>query len=153
MRFKVLKARLETKLERAAEIDKELSYFWKYKKKNFWIAYFMIWMGKVMGVLEFYLILYFLNYTQGFILVSYLFILTNIIFIIMFFVPSQIGVTEGGLNRAFKMFNLNPDYGTMLGIFRRIRVIFWIGIGLVLILISGIVWKRREENQLKKEDA
>lgn len=150
MRFKLFKSKFETKLERAQEIDKELSHFWKNKKKNFGMAYLMIWLGKIAGIMELFLILKFLNYPQSFLTASYLFILLSVIFIVMFFVPSQIGVTEGGLNRAFKMLDMNPDYGTLLGIFRRIRVIVWIGLGLLLILISEMIWKRRRNSQLSE---
>jgi hypothetical protein len=45
-------------------------------------------------------------------------------------------MVEGGMNRAFKLLGLNPAHGTLMAVIRRIRVIFWIFIGLLIILFK-----------------
>jgi uncharacterized protein (TIRG00374 family) len=137
-KIKFLKPKIEPKIDHAIKIDEEMGHFWKNKKLNFLLSYIFLWFGKLGGILEMLLILYFLNYTQSFLTVSFMFIVTSAIQIVLFFVPSQVGVFEGGLNRTFVLLSLNPTYGTLLGVIRRIRVICWAIIGFLVIFFTSL---------------
>ena len=64
------------------------------------------------------------------------FLITSLAFIInslFFFMPSNIGVLEGGQVFLFLTLGLNPALGLALGIIKRMRKIFWISVGWVFL--------------------
>ncbi len=148
MKFSFLKEKLEAKLPRAREVDEEMRHFWQNKKWDFILSYIFQMSAKVVEAFELWVIMQFLNYPISFLHASFLFIITAMIFIVGFFVPSQIGVVEGGMNRSFSLLGLNPVFGTLMAIFRRIRVVFWIGVGLLIILLKGAFRKAKRDAEL-----
>ena len=150
MKIKFLKRLLQGNVKKAAEIDKKMKTFYKANKKRFIWSYLAIWGVKLTSILEYYLIMQFLSYPVRFDIAFLLFVISNIIFIVMFFIPSQIGVTEGGLGQSFKMLGLNPEQGVLLGVFRRLRVVVWIALGFLPALISFFTEKFRNVQNLQK---
>ncbi len=144
MKIKIFRKKFAGKQEKIKAIDDELHHFWINKKKNYVLAYIYILTAKLFGALEYYVILKFIGYEQSFLIAFFLFIISSVIFVAAFFIPSQIGILTGGLNRTFKILNLDPTYGTMLGIFRRIRVIIWTLFGLLLIPFLGISINKKQ---------
>lgn len=150
MKIKFLKRLLQGNVKKAAEIDKKMKTFYKANKKRFIWSYLAIWGVKLTSILEYYLIMQFMSYPVRFDIAFLLFVISNIIFIVMFFIPSQIGVTEGGLGQAFKMLGLNPEQGVLLGVFRRLRVVVWIALGFLPAVISFFADKFRNVQNLQK---
>jgi len=88
-------------------------------------------LGWGMGVVEIYLILYFLRIPAGWssaIAIEGLSILVDLSF---FYVPAKIGTQEGGKYLIFLLLGLNPASGFVLGVVRRLREIAWDLLGLV----------------------
>ncbi len=144
-KIKFLKKKLSGKEEKIIAIDKEMHHFWVNKKRNYIMAFLFMFCAKIFGALEYYLILIFIGYAQSFLIALFLFIISHVIFIAAFFIPSQIGLVTGGLNRTFKLLDLNPAYGTLVGIFRRIRVLCWTIFGLLLIPFLDARSKQRDK--------
>ena len=89
-------------------------------------------LGWGMGVIEIYLILYYLQVPVGWptaIAIEGLSILVEISF---FYVPAKIGTQEGGKYFIFMLLGLNPGTGLALGVIRRLREIAWTFLGLLV---------------------
>jgi hypothetical protein len=152
-RIKFLKKRLFHHLEKAAEIDSKMAYFWKNERKAFLLSFISMWIVKATGTLELYLIMHFLNYPISISMAALLFILSNVMMIVLCFIPSQVGVATGGFSLVFKSLGYSSEYGTLLGIFRRVKCIFWAGAGLLFIPLLGISSvKDEEENTFSPDD-
>ena len=50
---------------------------------------------------------------------------------VLFFVPFDLGVREGGLYLILPVFGLPPEVGIYAGVVSRVRELFWIGVGLL----------------------
>jgi uncharacterized protein (TIRG00374 family) len=50
---------------------------------------------------------------------------------VLFFVPFELGVREGGLYLILPVFGLPPEVGIYAGLVSRVRELFWIGVGLL----------------------
>jgi uncharacterized protein (TIRG00374 family) len=50
---------------------------------------------------------------------------------VLFFVPFDLGVREGGLYLILPVFGLPPEVGIYAGLVSRVRELFWIGVGLL----------------------
>ena len=59
-------------------------------------------------------------------------ILINMAFV---FIPGSIGVMEGGYGALFYLLKLDPAYGVSIQLIRRIRALFYVFIGFVIIAI------------------
>jgi hypothetical protein len=52
------------------------------------------------------------------------------------FVPALVGVDEAGTGALVKAAGFDFDHGVTLALIRKIRMFFWIGIGLVLLAVA-----------------
>ena len=62
----------------------------------------------------------------------------------MFFMPANIGTSEGSYSLAFKMLGFDPALGLSLGIIRRLRTFVWSGIGIIFLFYAGLI--KRQDN-------
>jgi putative membrane protein len=89
-------------------------------------------LGWVAGVLELYLTLYFLGIPVGF---KELWIIESLLQFVRaasFFIPLSLGAQEGGLILIFTSMGMAGPIGLAVSFVRRIRELFWIGLGLLL---------------------
>ena len=98
-------------------------------KKRFFLVLFFHSIGWLLGACETYIILRaleaYINFPVAFLITS----LTVIINSLFFFMPSNIGVLEGGQVFLLTTLGLNPAIGLSLGIAKRMRKTFWIFVG------------------------
>ena len=90
-----------------------------------------------LGALEIYLILHVLGEPLPFVSVYLFHSLMMVINVIFGFVPYGMGVFEGGHVFLFHIMGLEPGTGLAVGIIRRIRKIFWMLLGLLLLLLGS----------------
>jgi hypothetical protein len=62
---------------------------------------------------------------------------SQLILNLLFFIPFEMGSKEGGLYLIFELLHLPPSLGVYTAIVSRLRELTWIGIGLLLIWVSG----------------
>ncbi len=120
---------LETRMARAVRIDASISQFYRNHKIRFFLVLFFHAIGWLLGAVETFVILKVLGADISF---SIAFLVTSLAIIInslFFFMPSNIGVLEGGQVFLFMTLGLSPALGLSLGITKRMRKIFWIFIG------------------------
>ena len=106
--------------------------FYRFQKGRFFLSAGCHMMGWILGMLEIYIILLFMGHPLS-ILNAYL-ITAFLIILHTFssFIPSSLGVSEGGLYLLFSALGLNPAIGFTVGLARRLRSIFWSLIGILL---------------------
>lgn len=90
-------------------------------------------LGWLWGVVEIYLILYFLGVGASWQRALSIEALSVAVDGLFFFVPSKAGTQEGGKVLIFVLLGLDPGKGLTLGIVRRIRELSWSALGLALL--------------------
>ncbi|MDE2887188.1 MAG: flippase-like domain-containing protein [Gemmatimonadota bacterium] len=122
---------------RAAEIDRNLAAFYRLKG---WRLAGLLGMHLTtwgLGTLEIYVILHVLGEPMPFVSVYLFHSLMMVINVVFGFVPYGMGVFEGGHVFLFHLMGLEPGTGLAVGIVRRIRKIFWMLLGLLLLLLGS----------------
>jgi putative membrane protein len=89
--------------------------------------------GWACGVVEIYLILWFLGVPVDVQRALTIEVLSVAIDGMLFFVPAKVGTQEGGKVLIFTILGLDPAKGLALGILRRIRELTWALVGLVIL--------------------
>ena len=120
---------LERKVARAVSIDTNISRYYSDYKGRFCLVMFFHAIGWVMGACETFVILQALDAGAEFEVAFLITALAVIINSLFFFMPSNIGVLEGGQVFLFMTLGLNPAMGLSLGIIKRMRKLFWISVG------------------------
>ena len=120
---------LENRMDKATRIDDSIGQFYKNYKPRFFLVMFFHSLGWLLGACETFVILRALGANIDFAVAFLITSLTVIINSLFFFMPSSIGVMEGGQVFLLATLGLNPAIGLSLGIVKRMRKIFWISIG------------------------
>jgi CDP-L-myo-inositol myo-inositolphosphotransferase len=91
-------------------------------------------MGRVINLIEIYLILWFLGIaiTPGIMAIVAAFIAASSLLINV--IPQGLGVAEAGVTGAFSLIGLAPHLGLTFGLIRRARIIFWALVGISIFL-------------------
>lgn len=96
--------------------------------------------------LEIYFIVIFIQPSAGFRVMDsvFVYIFGFVLTSAMFFMPANVGTSEGSYSLALGFLGYDPAIGFSVGIIRRLRSFAWSGLG-VLILIHAGLWKAREK--------
>ena len=127
---------LEPRRAKFEEIDQAIADFYIQNKKGFWMCMALRLVSWILGTAEVYVILYWLDQPVSF---ASAFLLTSLSLIIntaFFFIPSGVGIFEGGHVFLFHLLGWGADLGLGVGLVRRIRKIFWIALGFALIAMK-----------------
>ena len=118
---------------KAERIDANISRFYRDHKARFALAMLFHAAGWLLGACETFVILRALEPETGFGVAFLITSLTVIINGLFFFMPSSIGVLEGGQVFLFMTLGLDPAMGLSLGIAKRMRKVIWISVGWLLL--------------------
>ena len=147
---------IERRMAKAARIDDNIGRFYRDHTGRFILVMLFHSMGWMLGACETFVILNALH-EHGSLDFDIAFLITSLTVIInslFFFMPSNIGVMEGG--QAFLLFTLglSPALGLSLGIVKRMRKIFWIMIGWLCLtyLSKGVLTTTNAESPYSQED-
>ncbi len=146
-RVGIQRERLKNIEHKITEIDTLISGFYSKSHSHFFEIMTLQFLGRFLGVIEIYLIVQLLNLPVNFtecLFLTTLGILINLVFV---FIPGSMGVMESGYGALFHLLNLNPAYGVAIQLIRRIRTFFWIGLGLLIM----VVYKPNDLPAAKKE--
>jgi uncharacterized membrane protein YbhN (UPF0104 family) len=138
----------EERQEKVKELDYEIGFILSSRKnlKIFFISLFARYVAVLAsGTLEIFFILRFINVDVPLshsilIYISNMFI-TNIIF----FMPANLGVSEGAFTLALKLLGYDPAVGISLGMIHRLRRFAWSGIGMVILFHAGLIRKEKTD--------
>jgi putative membrane protein len=114
-------------------LDDEIARFHGAANGALALSSFCFFLGWCMGVVEIYLILWFLDVPVTVHRAVTIEVLSVAIDSMLFFVPAKAGTQEGGKVLIFTLLGLDPAKGLALGIVRRIRELTWAMIGLAIL--------------------
>ena len=114
---------------RAAGIDRNISRFFRQSRGRFGLVLLFHACGWLLGACETFVILRALGAGIDFEIAFLIASLTVVINSLFFFMPSNIGVLEGGQVLLFITLGLDPAMGLSLGIVKRMRKLLWISVG------------------------
>jgi uncharacterized membrane protein YbhN (UPF0104 family) len=120
-------------------IDTQIAYLYKSRRRAFLKALSLELIARICNALEVYVILRPINVdvtlVQSIVIYSFMSLFTNI----LFFSPMQIGTREGGYVLAFRALGFAGGLGIYVSLVTRVRELFWIGVGVLLMKVKGAV--------------
>jgi uncharacterized membrane protein YbhN (UPF0104 family) len=144
----------EKNLERIKLIDDEIKYVFSSRDNlnHFYISLAMHYFGSIITCsLEIYIIVNYIVTTGGITLAEGLFVYVFgfIATSALFFVPANVGTSEGSYSIALSILGHDPVIGLSVGIIRRFRTFVWSGIGIILLFYAGLFRKENVESEKK----
>jgi hypothetical protein len=136
-RIGMLKALTESKRASVREFETIISSFDAESRGSFWSSLVLNLLGHALGVLEVYLVLWLLGVKATLLLAFLIEALTKVVNLAGTVIPGNFGAYEGGNVIILRTLGLGGPVGLTLGIARRIRGLFWAGVGLAILLASG----------------
>lgn len=135
VRKKVSQYKLEH-AERIEVMDKLTTDLFIHRKKDFFLALSLELTARFVSCIEIMFMAipigYHLSFFEALIVAAFSSLFANI----LFFSPMQLGTREGGFGIAFSMLTIPLGVGVYVGLITRIREMFWISIGVILMRIK-----------------
>lgn len=129
------------------DVDKNIKELLNNRPGSFLAANIFELLSRLIGTLEFYFILIALGYSPTLLDSLLINAGASIISNLLFIVPFEVGVKEGGLYLTLQLLNFIPLLGVYIGLVNRIRELFWIMIGLLLMVFTD---KRNTKKEINK---
>lgn len=148
----IQKERLQNLSEKIAILDGNINSFYTKDKKRFYRVLLYQFVGRFLGVVEIYLIARLLSIPLLFTHALFLTSLTVLINIVFVFIPGSMGVMEGSYGFLLHLLELNPAHGIAIQLIRRIRTIFWVLVGVVIMGFYKPKERQKEEGKGKREE-
>lgn len=147
-----LPARIARKESRLKLFESNVYGFYSEHRSAFWLIILVEIVANLTGVIEAYLIL---GVTFGVFGWSYAYLVewTNrIVNTIFAFVPLRVGVDEGSTALTLSSLGYQSAVGVSLAIIRKVRTLFWVAIGLILIAQYSLWPKAAAETTAVTQD-
>ncbi|MDO8526816.1 MAG: lysylphosphatidylglycerol synthase transmembrane domain-containing protein [Deltaproteobacteria bacterium] len=124
-----------TKYEgKAKELDREVLGLYQKSHRAFWVALAYHLLGRLLGIMEVYLIGKAIAPEQFTLLIALLLAtLAPIVNMVFTFIPGALGVLEGAYSGALYLLGLNPALGLTIQIIKRMRAGLWMAFGFGII--------------------
>lgn len=129
---------IEEREERLRELDKNIYQYYIHNKKKTFYSFVCFFLGWLAGVIEAFLILYFLNIPIDTVSAYIIESLTTVAKGITSFIPGSVGGQEGGIIAIFMSLKLGAGVALTFGILKRFRELIFIGTG--LFVLSKLEW-------------
>lgn len=144
---------LRSKLQRAEnsviEIDYQIKEFNQQRKTAFYLALLLEFSARIIASLEFFFIMKSVEMEISILQAVYINAATSFILNLFFFMPMELGVREAGLYLIFNTFSVTPGIGIYVALINRIRELFWILVGVILIKIKS--YEKTKESEYLRE--
>lgn len=126
----------EEKIHILQEIDQNIVTLYTKRKITFFLALLLELSARVVSCFELFFIAKAISMDFTLLDCIVLYAGSTLIANILFFSPMQLGTREGGLALTLKTMGIKPEFGVYMGLVMRVRELFWIGIGLILMRIK-----------------
>lgn len=129
------------------KLDEEISLIFSSgeNKRNLYVSIAIHYIsGFIATSLEIYLIIVFSGYEISFIHAMFINLFGLFLTSIVFFMPANLGTSEGSYSLALKFLGYDPAIGLTVGIVRRLRTFVWAGIGALILFHAGLMDKKGE---------
>jgi hypothetical protein len=135
----------EGRWEKVKTLDKEISGLLSRENRNKFYIALSIHYTSVLSILtlEIYIIVHFIESVAAFSILHamFVYILGFIVTSTMFFMPANLGTSEGSYSLALLLLGFDPALGLTVGMIRRLRTFVWAGIGIVILFYAGLTGK------------
>ena len=150
-RIRYLNPLIDRKRALIHSVEESLLDFYHSTPKAFWASLLLNFACHAAAIVEVYLIVWLMGTKLNLFGALTIEALTKLVNIAGTFNPGNIGTYEGGNMLITKMFGLTAAAGLTLAFARRLRALFWTGVG-ILCLISLSNRKKREKSKETNED-
>ncbi len=130
--FKWWKHKSDEKKHKFIQLDSDIKKFYSENRKNFFLSIFWTFLGWFAGVIEVYFVAKMLGLPIGLGEAWLLEVLIQVLRIITFFIPSSVGVQEGGIVLIFSQLGFPAGSSLAFALIRRVRELICIAAGLTL---------------------
>lgn len=137
----------EKRWDNVEELDREISFLLlRENRKDFlfslFLHYFII---LFINTLEIFLIINFIGEISHFSFLDamFIYILGFIMTSVTFFMPANVGTSEGSFSLGLAMLGYDPALGLSVGLIKRFRQFTWAGIGLPFLFYAGLIKKKK----------
>lgn len=124
--------------ESLKRMDEIITSAYHERRRDFYGAVSIEYVTRCCMAIEIFFILRGIGLDVGIAQAFFLYLTYSLLVNILFAVPYNVGVREGGFYFALESLALPPMIGIYLGIVMRIREFFWILLGLLFILLAGV---------------
>jgi uncharacterized protein (TIRG00374 family) len=130
---KKLAEKLKLKEESLRDIDNRITDYYLKSKSYFYLSLFLEVAARFIASIEFIFILKAIGINLSFEHAIYIHAFSSFAMNVFFFIPMELGVREGSLYFILNTLKFSSGIGIYIGLVSRIRELFWIFIGLILI--------------------
>ncbi len=136
--------------EKIKAIDQEINRIFTGRENlnHFYISLALHYFAIIIScTLEIYLIAGFLEIGAGFTMLdaAFVYIFGLILTSIIFFMPANIGTSEGSYSLALSLLGFDPVFGLSIGIIRRLRTLVWSAVGIIILFHAGLMKKDKDK--------
>ncbi len=134
----------ESRRTKINTLDEEIGFIFKSRENlnHFWISLLMHTVPVMLaGTIEIYIIMYYAGGSATPLDAMFVYLFGLFIAAIAFFVPLNIGTSEGSYSMVLAFLGYDPVLGITVGIIRRLRALTWSGVGLLLLFHKGLTGK------------
>ncbi|HXO34771.1 MAG TPA: lysylphosphatidylglycerol synthase domain-containing protein [Candidatus Acidoferrales bacterium] len=145
-RIPALKNWIEKEYLLIQSVETRLFEFHHHTPKAFWSSFCLNFLSHCIAILEVCLILSLMGSKIGFLSALVIEALTKLVNVMGNANPGNIGTYEGGNMLIGKMFGLSGATGLALALTRRLRSLFWVGVGIICLFLLTRPKERRDSN-------
>ena len=136
---------LEKRERLIVAIEDKLFSFPRDVPKAFWMSFGLNLVTHIAALSEIYVVLRLMDFNIGVVGALIFEALTKLVNVVGLLNPGNVGTYEGGNVLIARIFGLGADTGMVVAVARRIRAIFWAGIGAVCLVALTKPKKRRQD--------
>lgn len=129
--------RLQQKRDPLLRIDEQIKHLYHERRGAFYGSIGLEFVARIIASFEFYFIGIAIGLNLSVLDALYINAATSLILNLLFFVPFEAGTREGGLYLVMETMGHPAGLGIYMGLVNRLRELFWIFIGLLLVQLSG----------------
>ena len=128
---------VERQRETLERIDHQIAQLHGQRKRTFYAAFLLEFLGRIVGCLEVWFILNILTTDVSFADCVLIMAFSSLFSNLFFFSPMQLGAREGGLALAVGGLAIPHAFGVYTGLLTRVRELIWIVIGVALMKVGN----------------
>lgn len=128
---------MEEKRETIERVDSQIAALHRQHKFTFYLSLSLEFLARVLGCLEVIFILLILTDDITFWDCVLIQAFSSLFANLFFFIPMEMGAREGGFALAVGGLSLSGAYGVYTGLIMRLREVFWIAVGLLLMRVGN----------------
>lgn len=150
-RFVKLEKRLPKVNARIEELKDDLHYYKDKPKAPFLYSFFLHFGGRALGAVEIGTAYYFFT---GKVEIIFPIILASITSFVQFaggFIPGALGFLEALYGSFFTLYGFQPEVGVSIQLIRRLRVFFWIFVGLLILDFAEVFGHLKKQSTEPEE--